>query len=227
MLRSQDRGRRVSVRLTGTPDARNHILVGEVRTVPREQHFDAMYRRNSSMMCIVVLSFGQSALRKNQCGELTCLVARMKHGKRFQNPTTFLCDVVVAFRRFLVNNVRHVEVVLVPVACPPPSCHHLHFRCARVSADPPSKKTHDRRLDVQRRRLRCETRRRKQLISGVPTETQGFEPGSQFGYAVFGRRNRKRLSCVDVFHARTLAIARARLTAHSCCFRIEMRGDES
>src|SRR4051794_36342369 len=110
LLRSQDCGRRVSIRLTGTPNARNHILVGEVRTVPREQHFDAMYRRKSGMMRIVVLSFGQSALGKNQRGELACLVARMKHSKRLQDLETFLCYVFVAFRRFLVNNVRHVEV---------------------------------------------------------------------------------------------------------------------
>ena len=52
------------------------------------------------------------------------------------------------------------------------------------------------------------------------------QPRGQLRNGVFGRRNFERSGCVFAFHARTLATAAARLTAHSWCFRIEMREDE-
>jgi|SRR5690242_15826851 len=54
----EDFGRRVSIRLTGTPDARNHMLVREMLTVPGEQNVHLVYRGDRCMMSVLVRPFG-------------------------------------------------------------------------------------------------------------------------------------------------------------------------
>src|SRR3954470_23237488 len=103
---SEDVGRRVSIRLTGTPDARNHMRVGEMRAVPGEQNFHFVYRADRSVMRIFVLTCGKSALGENSRGQLARLFGRMQRRERAQDFPALARKLLVTIRCFLDDDVR-------------------------------------------------------------------------------------------------------------------------
>ena len=182
-----------------------------------------MYRGKRCMMSVFVHTCGQPALCENSCGELVRLFAWVQPEKSRQNFKATLRCFVIASRRLVHDDFRNEGHMLRTVVDPPISSNRLMPRRCRISAQPACEVTDDRRLEVKRGRLRCETRRRKQREACVLAQRQPAQPRSQLGDFVLGCRNREGFEGVPAFHVRTLSGTIARRIGLSWCFRAEMR----